>query len=174
MLLLGITVRDPNWTEPCEYGVRMKLATWAAQAGLSRPGRRGLEKKEVEEIKCVTLRCGSVEVAAGAAMTEQPSASDETGIQEAAGLNPLPKGAERQSPWSAERSAQRHSLRSPARADGHDQGGSAASVGLRPRRPFCCSSPRAVWKETAQALARPSRRLRKLALAGKLAISQIS
>ena len=67
MLLLGITVRDPNWTEPCEYGVRMKLATWAVQAGLSRPGRRGLEKKEVEGIEPRDAGCGSIEMAAGTA-----------------------------------------------------------------------------------------------------------
>lgn len=55
MLLLGITLRDPTWNEPCKYGTRMKLATWATQAALSRPGRRGLEKKEIDEIKRVTL-----------------------------------------------------------------------------------------------------------------------
>ena len=56
MLLLGITVRDPNWTEPCEYGVRMKLATWAVQAGLSRPGRRpDWRKRKSRRINRVTL-----------------------------------------------------------------------------------------------------------------------
>ena len=67
MLLLGITVRDPNWTEPCEYGVRMKLATWAVQAGLSRPGRRELEKKGVEGNQPRDAECGTFEVAAGTA-----------------------------------------------------------------------------------------------------------
>lgn len=38
MLLLGITLPDPSWECSCEYGTRMKLATWAAQAGISRPG----------------------------------------------------------------------------------------------------------------------------------------
>jgi hypothetical protein len=51
MLLLGITVPDPDWTGECEYGVRMKLAIWAAQAGISRPGRRKLDSKAVENIK---------------------------------------------------------------------------------------------------------------------------
>lgn len=55
MLLLGITVRDPTWSGPCEYGTRMKLATWATQAGLSRPGRKRLTKKEVEDINRVAL-----------------------------------------------------------------------------------------------------------------------
>lgn len=55
MLLLGIAVPDPSWSGPCEYGARMKLATWAAQAALSRPGRRPLEKKQVEDVKRVTI-----------------------------------------------------------------------------------------------------------------------
>lgn len=55
MLLLGITVPDPSWSGPCQYGTRMKLATWAAQAGLSRPGRKRLTKKEVEDINRETL-----------------------------------------------------------------------------------------------------------------------
>ena len=55
MLLLGIAVPDPKWTQPCEYGVRMNLATWAAQAALSRPGRRKLDKKQIEEINRATL-----------------------------------------------------------------------------------------------------------------------
>jgi hypothetical protein len=55
MLILGITVPDPGWTGPCEYGVRMNLATWAAQAGISRPGRRTLTRKQAEDIKRTTL-----------------------------------------------------------------------------------------------------------------------
>lgn len=55
MLLLGITVRDPKWTQPCKYGTRMKLSTWAAQAGISRPGRRPLSDKDISEIRRVTL-----------------------------------------------------------------------------------------------------------------------
>jgi hypothetical protein len=55
MLVLGITVPDPGWSGPCQYGTRMKLATWAAQAGLSRPGRRRLEKRQVDDINRVTL-----------------------------------------------------------------------------------------------------------------------
>lgn len=51
MLLLGITVRDPHWTEPCKYGTRMKMSTWAAQAGISRPGRKRLGDREISEIK---------------------------------------------------------------------------------------------------------------------------
>jgi hypothetical protein len=55
MLLLGITVPDPDWTGPCNYGTRMKLTTWAAQAGMSRPGRNRLTERQVSEIKRVTL-----------------------------------------------------------------------------------------------------------------------
>ncbi len=55
MLLLGITVPDPAWSGKCEYGTRMKLATWAAQAALSRPGRRQLTDKDRDEIKRTTL-----------------------------------------------------------------------------------------------------------------------
>ncbi len=51
MLLLGITVPDPGWSGECKYGVRMKLATWAAQAGISRPGRRKLTRKDVDILK---------------------------------------------------------------------------------------------------------------------------
>jgi len=60
MLLLGITVPDPNWSAPCKYGTRMKLATWAAQAGLSRPGRRSLDKKQIDDIKRVTLEANQL------------------------------------------------------------------------------------------------------------------
>jgi Family of unknown function (DUF5681) len=55
MLLLGITVPDPGWSGSCQYGTRMKLATWAAQAALSRPGRKRLDKRQVEDINRVTL-----------------------------------------------------------------------------------------------------------------------
>ena len=56
MLLLGITVRDPAWEEEkCQYGARMKLATWAAQAGLSRPGRKALTERQIGDIKHQTL-----------------------------------------------------------------------------------------------------------------------
>lgn len=60
MLILGITVRDPGWTGECEYGVRMKLANWAAQAAISRPGRKTLTQKEVEEVKRATLEPGKL------------------------------------------------------------------------------------------------------------------
>ena len=60
MLLLGIAVPDPSWSGPCQYGTRMKLATWAAQAGLSRPGRKQLTTKEVEDINRITLNPGQL------------------------------------------------------------------------------------------------------------------
>lgn len=55
MLLLGITVSDPNWSASWSDQRRMKLATWAAQAGLSRPGRKRLAENRVKEIRRVTL-----------------------------------------------------------------------------------------------------------------------
>lgn len=55
MLLLDITVGDPAWSGPCNYGTRMKLSTWAAQAGISRPGRSSLNEQQLCEIRRVTL-----------------------------------------------------------------------------------------------------------------------
>ena len=55
MLLLGITVPDPTWEGPCKYGTRMKLATWATQAAISRPGRRQLSEKDRADIKRQTI-----------------------------------------------------------------------------------------------------------------------
>jgi hypothetical protein len=55
MLLLGITVPDPGWEGPCKYGTRMKLATWASQAAISRPGRRQLSDKDRTDIKRQTI-----------------------------------------------------------------------------------------------------------------------
>lgn len=55
MLLLGITVPDPKWSGPCEYGERMKLATWAVQAALSRPGQRPLAKRQVDDVNRLSL-----------------------------------------------------------------------------------------------------------------------
>lgn len=55
MMILGITVADPSWDEPCKYGTRMKLATWAAQAGISRPGRKRLAERQIEDLKRQTL-----------------------------------------------------------------------------------------------------------------------
>jgi hypothetical protein len=55
MLLLGIAVPDPAWKDhPTEHG-RILLNTWAAQAGISRPGRRQITDRDRDEIKRVTL-----------------------------------------------------------------------------------------------------------------------
>lgn len=51
MLLLGITVLDPKWQGECQYGKRTKMATWATQAGISRPGRARLDDRQIEDIK---------------------------------------------------------------------------------------------------------------------------
>lgn len=53
--LLDIAIPDPSWTEVAAEKRRMKLRRWAAQAGLSRPGRKQLAPKEVEDIKFFTL-----------------------------------------------------------------------------------------------------------------------
>lgn len=55
MLLLRIAVPDPEWEDRDDKYERLKLATWAVQAALSRPGRRTLRDKDVSEIKRVTL-----------------------------------------------------------------------------------------------------------------------
>jgi hypothetical protein len=51
MLLLGITLPDPRMPERCKYGLPMKMATWATQAGISRPGRGKLSQQDVDNIK---------------------------------------------------------------------------------------------------------------------------
>lgn len=55
MLLLGIA----DYGEPLAGGGPatrpFRLTTWAAQAALSRPGRRALTEKEVDEVKRTTL-----------------------------------------------------------------------------------------------------------------------
>jgi len=55
MLLLGIAVPDPAWSGPCAYGTRIKLATWAVQFALSRPGRRSLGKRQIDDVNRDTL-----------------------------------------------------------------------------------------------------------------------
>ena len=50
MLILGIAEYDGPGD-----GHRMRVATWAAQAGLSRPGRPPLSEKEVSDVKFFTL-----------------------------------------------------------------------------------------------------------------------
>ena len=50
MLILGIAEYDGPGD-----GRRMRVATWAAQAGLSRPGRPPLSEKEVSDVKFFTL-----------------------------------------------------------------------------------------------------------------------
>ncbi|GAA3903529.1 hypothetical protein GCM10022276_22730 [Sphingomonas limnosediminicola] len=55
MLLLGIAVPDPKWIEEPRDTARIKLATWATQTALSRPGRRHLEKAQIDEVNRCTL-----------------------------------------------------------------------------------------------------------------------
>jgi len=53
MRLLGITMVDDS--ESGYWENRPKLATWATQAALSRPGRRALDEKTVADVKRSTL-----------------------------------------------------------------------------------------------------------------------
>lgn len=48
MRILGIAEPDPN------HPKRWKVNAWAAQAGISRPGRKRLSRKDVDEIKFFT------------------------------------------------------------------------------------------------------------------------
>lgn len=57
MRLLGIVEPDPLWGD--EHP-RMKVATWAVQAALSRPGRRKFTEKQVENIKLFTTEAGKL------------------------------------------------------------------------------------------------------------------
>ena len=50
MLILGIAEYEGTGD-----GRRMRVATWAAQAGLSRPGRPPLTEKQVNDVKFFTL-----------------------------------------------------------------------------------------------------------------------
>jgi Family of unknown function (DUF5681) len=55
MLLLGILKEmepSPGWGD---YAPRLKIDTWAAQAALSRPGRRKLSDKDLEDCKVMTI-----------------------------------------------------------------------------------------------------------------------
>jgi len=55
MLLLGIA-RYGNPEDRGGPGTRrLQLATWAAQAGISRPGRKALSDKDIDEIKRCTF-----------------------------------------------------------------------------------------------------------------------
>lgn len=52
MCILGIIEKDPAWGE--EHP-RWKIANWAAQAGLSRPGRRQLKEQDRDSIRMFTM-----------------------------------------------------------------------------------------------------------------------
>lgn len=54
MLILGIAQSDDSW-DPERYGPRLKLATWASQAAISRPGRKLLTDKDVAEVERCTF-----------------------------------------------------------------------------------------------------------------------
>lgn len=49
LAILGIIEAEPSTDDSAEY--RWRVANWAAQAGLSRPGKRNLATKDVNDIK---------------------------------------------------------------------------------------------------------------------------
>jgi hypothetical protein len=55
MLLLGIAEYEVTPIGEGYRDQRFKLATWAAQAAISRPGRRRLSAKDVDDIKRLTV-----------------------------------------------------------------------------------------------------------------------
>lgn len=55
MQILGIAERDGQQAEGERSHRPLRIASWAVQAALSRPGRRKLGEKEVDDIKRVTL-----------------------------------------------------------------------------------------------------------------------
>jgi hypothetical protein len=57
MLLLGIAEYGPPMGGGGPATRQLKLAQWAAQAAISRPGRRGLTDKEVEDLKRDVIDC---------------------------------------------------------------------------------------------------------------------
>lgn len=52
LTILGLLEPDLSWGD--QDNPRMKVTTWAAQAGLSRPGKRKLAQKDVNDIKFFT------------------------------------------------------------------------------------------------------------------------
>lgn len=52
--LLGIIAHDPRWQDTGNE-IWMRVATWATQAALRRPGRRKFSDREVKDIKFFTL-----------------------------------------------------------------------------------------------------------------------
>jgi len=53
LLILGIAIPDPGWTEP-QRETRLLLLPWAVQAALSRGARRSIGKEEVAAINRCT------------------------------------------------------------------------------------------------------------------------
>lgn len=57
MRILGIIERDPFWGD--EHP-RDRVATWATQAALSRPGRKMFSKLEIDNIRQFTMHAGEL------------------------------------------------------------------------------------------------------------------
>jgi hypothetical protein len=60
MLLLGIVDYDAPPEDVGPGGARLKLATWAAQAAISRPGRRSLTDRNREDINLFVFDPGKL------------------------------------------------------------------------------------------------------------------
>lgn len=55
MLLLGIVAPEPTPAGWSQDEPRLKIETWAAQAAISRPGRKRLSEKDISDAKRMTL-----------------------------------------------------------------------------------------------------------------------
>ena len=51
MRILGIASHDQSLEELSWSENKLKLETWAAQAAISRPGRRSLSQKDIDDAK---------------------------------------------------------------------------------------------------------------------------
>lgn len=60
MCLLGIAERTEAVGTGQSEHVRMRVATWAAQAAISRPGRRKFSQKDTEDIHRLTMEPGKL------------------------------------------------------------------------------------------------------------------
>jgi hypothetical protein len=54
LLMLGVIERDTRWSDPKDPYKRYRLQPWAAQAALSRRGRRALSKEDIAAIERCT------------------------------------------------------------------------------------------------------------------------
>ncbi len=60
MRILGIAAMDGSCDTGGYFSRHLKLTTWAAQAALSRTGRRAINSKDVENIETLTINAGAL------------------------------------------------------------------------------------------------------------------